>query len=226
MLGRLRRLLAPKPSFDGDHSQRFWTTRDDADPSYEAYWATRDNLARNAVGAAVAALPGDSLLEVGVHAGANLWAAAQRKNFARLAGTELSTPVLAYARKTLPEALGQPVELVQAAADNLPFPDKCFNVVLSSVMLVCIGPEAIEASLNELVRVCRGHLVLAEPFSDSPSEATPAGRLDPYPNTAYWIRNYAGLLAGRADLVSVQKLPPEVNMGHLDSITVLKVRHS
>jgi ubiquinone/menaquinone biosynthesis C-methylase UbiE len=216
---------APKlPNYDGAHSRNFWATRDAATPSFETAWTTRTNNARTAIGAAVAALPGDSVLEIGSHAGQNLWAIAQQKPDVRLAGVEISPIVLEFACKTLPEAIGRPVELLHASADKLPFPDNSFDIVLSGGSLVCIGPEAIMASLNEMVRVCRGHLVLAEPFSQNPAEATPEGRKDLYPNTSYWIRNYVGLLEGRADKVSVQTLPLEDKIGHLDSITILKVR--
>jgi len=61
-----------------------------------------------------------ALLEVGCHAGPNFWSINRGKRWERLAGTELSRPVLSYAQATLPEALGRPLDLVHAAADALP----------------------------------------------------------------------------------------------------------
>ena len=154
-----------RPRFTGAHARQWWETRDNgATSSAEVFWEGRTHPARDAVASVVATLPGDSILEIGVHAGPLLWAIAQRKTFRRLAGTELSAKVLEFTRANLPQALGQTVELVQAAADRLPFEDKSFDIVVTGVTLVCIGPDLILPSLNEVLRVCSGFLVLAEPL--------------------------------------------------------------
>lgn len=223
LLGLDRPTPAPTaPAFDGVHSKNWWATRDAESSSAAAYWGHRTHPSRDAIAQEVAKLPGTSLLEIGVHAGPTMWAIAQRRKFDRLAGTELSAPVLAFAKERLPAALGQPVELVSAAADNLPFPDKSFDIVVTCMVLQCIGPEAITYSLNEMLRVCRGHLVLGEPYSGDKMEACPEGRVDPYPNTSYWIRNYARILEGKAKLISRKMLPPDARMGHLDSVLVFE----
>jgi SAM-dependent methyltransferase len=219
MLQKLRRLFRPEPpQFDGEHSKTWWATRDTAESSSAApYWEHRTHPSRAAIAEEVAKLEGSSLLEVGVHAGPTMWAIAQRKKFERLAGTELSETVLDFTRGTLPAALGQPVELVQAAADSLPFPDNSFDIVCTCMVLVCIGPNDIERSLAEMLRVSRRYIVLGEPFSGEGPD-----RIDPYSNTSYWVRNYERLLGGRARLVLSKMLADEAKMGHLDSVLVFE----
>ena len=213
-----------RPNFGGSHSRSWWETRDKVTSSAESYWSRRNHPSRMAIARVIAALPGTSLLEVGTHAGPTLWAIAQRRQFHRLAGTELSPVILQFARKHLPEALGRDVELANAAADSLPFADKSFDIVVSAAVLACIGPELILESLDEMLRVCRGYLVLAESFSNNPRLANPRGRKERYPNTSYWVRNYPGLLKGRAELVDIVHLSPEERegQGHLSSVMVFK----
>lgn len=217
----------PPPSavkFDGEHSRTWWATRDDhGESTAPGYWAQRTFPARRALADAVAALDGSSLLEVGCHAGANLWAADQVKRWSKMAGTELSSTVLTFARQNLPTSLICPVEIVQARADDLPFPDDSFDVILTSNLLSCIGPLDIEKSLAELCRVSKRWLVLGEAIELDRRYATPEGREDPYPNTMYWIRSYDGLLKGRAERRNVITLPAEWHIGHLNSISIFEL---
>jgi hypothetical protein len=215
-----REASASHPLFDGNHSRRWWATRDAETSSAEGYWNQRTFPARTLIARAIEPLDGSTILEIGCHAGPNLWAVAQRKRLELIAGTELSRPVIEFARDHLPKALGQPVHLVEAAADGLPFPAGSFDIVLTSMVLQCIGPERIEPSLREILRVARRWLILAEPFEGDVRYATAPGRPDPYPNTMYWIRNYAGMLRDRAHLISTVHVPIDQRIGHLDSILV------
>jgi hypothetical protein len=224
MLDTLKRLLRPTPKapprYDGTHSRNWWTTRDKiGKSSAAAYWGHRNHPSRQAIAAAaVGVRTTGSLLEVGCHAGPTLYAISRAKRFKRMAGTELSSEILEFAKRNLPDAIGQPVELVQASADNLPFEDASFDVVVTCMMLQCIGPEDITASLNELLRVSRRFLILGEPYSADKMDACPEGRADYYPNTTYWIRNYARMLEGKAKVINTIHLPEEDRMGHLDSV--------
>ncbi|WP_137043632.1 class I SAM-dependent methyltransferase [Pseudolabrys sp. FHR47] len=210
---------ARMPRFDTDHAKTWWRTRDQTDPGLvEFYWQSRHAPARRAIAEVVKDLDGRSLLEIGCHAGANLWAISQVRSFERLTGTDLSPTVLAEARRRL-AAEGQAAELVLASTDALPFADKSVDIALTSVMLVCVGPEAIDASLDEILRVTRRWLVLCEPWSERKGEHP-----DRHPETTYWIRNYRERLEGRAEMTSVRHLPPEHRIGHLDSIAVFRLR--
>lgn len=72
------------------------------------------------------------------------------------------------------------------------------------------------ASLKDILRVSRRWIPLEEPHSARHEDTTVTGRIDRYPNTTYWIRNYAGLLKDRARLVSVTHVPKADRQGHLD----------
>jgi hypothetical protein len=60
------------PHYDGRQAKQWWRTRDrDEAGLTEFYWQSRQAPARRAIAEAVAALDGDSLLEIGCHAGPN-----------------------------------------------------------------------------------------------------------------------------------------------------------
>lgn len=122
----------------------------------------------------------------------------------------------------MPDALGRPVELLEAAADNLPFGDSDFDIVLVCAVLLCVGPDDISKSLDEIMRVTKRWLVLCEPFKDDPRHASELGDPEFYPNTTYWLRNYAGLLEGRAKLVSIRALERIHQLGHLRNVLVFE----
>lgn len=209
------------PVYSGEHSRQWWANRDAAQSSSQSYWDSRDSAARRLIARTIAGLEGNSLLEIGCHAGPNLYACAKQKHFARIAGTELSPQAMAFAKQHLPSEIG-PVEIVEARADALPFDEASFDIVLTGAVLVCIGPDEIMPSLNDILRVSRRWIVLAEPYSARLRDGTVTGRVDRYPNTTYWIRNYAALLKNKARLISVTRIPKGDRQGHLDSVTVLE----
>jgi len=216
----LRRILKPPPQYSGAHSKNWWMTRDNAEKSSaNAYWDGRDAAARRLMAQIVGSLDGNSLLEIGCHAGPVLWAVSQGRNFSRLAGTELSPTILEFARETLPKSLGRDVELVQASADNLPFTDKSFDIIVTNLVLSCIGPDDIGPSLSEILRVGRRYLVFGEPQGASIQR----DREDRYYETTYWIRNYARMLEGKARLLQRHEVRKDIRIGHLDEIAVFEI---
>lgn len=98
-------------------------------------------------------------LEVGVGSGLNLpfYTAA----VTRAVGVDLSAEMLRIAAQRA-ESLGLPIELIQADAEALPFPDASFDTVASSLVL-CTIPRP-EAALQEMARLSRpaGQIVLLE----------------------------------------------------------------
>jgi SAM-dependent methyltransferase len=73
------------------------------------------------------------------------------------------------------------LEQVEASADDLPFPDVSFDVVISLEMLEHVPPERREPSLGEMLRVLRpgGRLVVSFPADEM------AARLDTWLNTRF-----------------------------------------
>jgi ubiquinone/menaquinone biosynthesis C-methylase UbiE len=98
-------------------------------------------------------------LEVGVGSGLNL--PYYSGEVTRAVGVDLSTEMLTLARRRAREA-GLAIELVQADAEELPFPDASFDSAAVSLAL-CTIPNP-ERALRELARVCRsdGRIVMLE----------------------------------------------------------------
>jgi ubiquinone/menaquinone biosynthesis C-methylase UbiE len=204
--------------FPGWSSRHFWTEREAGNQAYiDGYWNTRTAPARAAIAAAIAPLEASSLLEVGAHCGPNLWAIRQARKDLRLEGTELSD----FVRREGQKLLGDTAALRYGDLRRLPYPSRSFDIVLSSNTLVCVGPRDIRRAMNELLRVATKWLVIAEPLDDSP--ASFSGTEDRYPNTCYWIRNYAALFQSITPC-SVESLTRiRETIGHLNSVMVLRL---
>ena len=94
--------------------------------------------------------PGMRVLDVGAGTGNASLPAAQRG--ARVTASDL-TPELLEAGRARAEAAGVELEWVEADAEQLPFRDEAFDVVISSIG-VMFAPHH-QAAADELVRVCR-----------------------------------------------------------------------
>jgi ubiquinone/menaquinone biosynthesis C-methylase UbiE len=195
-------------------SARFWANRHLETPEvWPAHWETRDAPYRVALVERLTAIPAQgSFLEVGCGNGPNLWALAQRTPGATLAGVDVSEAAIAYGVEAL-EAEGVAARLETSMADPLPFPDDSFDVVFTCGLLVCIGPDRIEAAMSELVRVARSAVLLLEGGSAEREVE------DPYPNTMYWRRDYALWLREQVPggAVRSEAVPPHLVHGHLDT---------
>ena len=92
---------------------------------------------------------GNRVLDVAAGTGNAAIPAAQRG--AAVTASDL-TPALLQAGAARPEAQGLELEWVEADAEQLPFADECFDVVISSIG-VMFAPYH-QAAADELVRVC------------------------------------------------------------------------
>ena len=132
--------------------QRVWSSGD-----YNRIAALTVPVAESLV--AVAGIrPGDAVLDVATGTGHAALAAARQG--ARTAGIDYVPALLAVARaRASAEQLG--IELVEAPAEELPYPDESFDVVLSAIGVMFAADHARSAS--ELVRVTKpgGRIALA-----------------------------------------------------------------
>ena len=216
-----------------EHAHEFWATREQGNAAWvEGYWNQRTHPVRDLIAAAVRSTGAKEVIEVGAHCGVNLWALANDHAYERVCGVDISDHVIATGRKLLLESgLARTPELLKSEAGSLPFPDRSFDTVLTSNLLVCIGPDDIAQSLREIYRVAKRHIVFAEPappsepFDGMSDAENIAGAIDQYPNTAYWIRDYHRALASLgcpSRIVSIRRIDPKDHIGHLNSITVLE----
>src|SRR5690606_6194815 len=99
------------------------------------------------------------VLEVAVGTGKNL--PLYPPEVEELVGVDLSPAMLEVARRRAAE-LGTDVELLEADAEALPFPDASFDTVASSLS-TCTFPDPVRA-LREMRRVCKpdGQILLLE----------------------------------------------------------------
>ena len=197
---------------DGEWSRHFWATREKNNPAFvQGYWDAAQRPLHRKIASTIAALPVETVIEPGAHCGTNLRALDRERRFTWLVGTDLSEHVVAAGQRLLGRELRSPHALHVGSADDICYPDGAFDLCLASGLLVCVGPERIEQTLREMLRVTRRYIVLCEPFDDTDSAATLDGRPDPYPNTMYWIRNYPALLARTSNIqvISCERLPEQ-----------------
>lgn len=108
---------------------------------------------------------GDVVLDVGCGTGTLAIAAARRVGASGVVcGLDASPPMIARARRKARKA-GLAVDFQVAVAENLPFPDRRFDVVLSTLMLHHLPRKARQQCAKEIGRVLKmGGRVLAVDF--------------------------------------------------------------
>lgn len=111
--------------------------------------------------------PGDSVLDVGCGTGTLAIAAKTRVGpSGTVCGIDASPEMLGRAIK---KAAGAEIEFRNAAVEALPYPDRKFDLVLSTVMLHHLPAGIRPAAASEIARVLKpGGRVLAVDFADSP----------------------------------------------------------
>jgi arsenite methyltransferase len=105
--------------------------------------------------------PGEHILEIGFGGGVGLALLQARCPEARVAGAEISTTMLAGARRRFRSALAaQTLDLREASVERLPWPDDTFEAVYT-INTIYFWPDAI-GGLREILRVLRpwGRLIL------------------------------------------------------------------
>jgi SAM-dependent methyltransferase len=96
--------------------------------------------------------PDDTVLDLGAGTGTlAIWLKERCPN-ARVVGLDADPDVLSRARRKAAEA-GCELELVQGFSNDLPFPDKHFDVVLSSLFFHHLTSEVKRETLSEVYRV-------------------------------------------------------------------------
>lgn len=106
---------------------------------------------------------GESVLDIGCGGGADTWVAAMKVgDEGKVVGIDLTSEMLAQAKKNLGTALIKSVFLQEASAEDLPFKDESFDVVISNGVFNLIPDKA--KALAEVFRVLKplGRLMIAD----------------------------------------------------------------
>jgi demethylmenaquinone methyltransferase/2-methoxy-6-polyprenyl-1,4-benzoquinol methylase len=121
-------------------------------PTYDRYAALlsfgQDPRWRRFLVSRVQAMPGDRVLDVATGTGAVAHELIRRTG-CRVVGVDVTPEMLAEARRRL----GPDIELVEARAEQLPFPDASFDALTFTYLLRYVDDPA--ATLRELARVVR-----------------------------------------------------------------------
>lgn len=142
------------------------------------------------------------VLEIGCGSGPNLKILAEKFPEALFCGIDISESAVARGRKLFLEWGISNVQLWRAGADDLSAcEDASFDVVISDATLLYVGPDKLETAIREMLRVCRGAIVLCEQHTNEDSF---------YEDR--WVHNYRKVFSLYAPGASLQfsKIPEGV----------------
>jgi arsenite methyltransferase len=121
--------------------------------------------------------PGEHVLDLGCGAGTDSLVAAQMVGEqGRVTGIDMTLPMLVKARAAAAELRATNVEFVESEAEQLPFPDESFDVVISNGVIDLIPDK--DAVFSEVSRVLKagGRMQIADVTIQNPVSAE--GRRD------------------------------------------------
>ena len=153
------------------------------------------------------------ILEVGCNTGTQLLML-REMGYANLYGIEIQSYALERARSRL-----QGAELSQASALSIPYPDKYFDLVFTSGVLIHISPTDLPRAFDEIQRCSRTWIWGFEYYASEPTEISYRGH-----NQLLWKTDFAKRYLERvADLELVrERRIPYVGNGNADSMFLLK----
>lgn len=155
------------------------------------------------------------VLEVGCNMGTQLLLLKQM-GYTRLCGIEIQDYALKLARVRL-----EGVQLIQASALSIPFPDQHFDLVFTSGVLIHIAPPDLPHALSEIHRCSRSWIWGFEYYSHEPTEICYRGH-----NNLLWKMDYASRYLNQfadLELVEEQRVP-YLNSENVDSMFLLRRR--
>ena len=120
------------------------------------------------------------ILEVGCNIGIQLLCLRQM-GFSNLHGIEIQSYALDRAKRNLPQAV-----LTQASAFRIPYPDRSFDLVFTSGVLIHIAPADLTAAIEEIHRCARTWIWGFEYYAPQTTEVVYRGH-----NSLLWKTDFA-----------------------------------
>ncbi|MBN2308471.1 MAG: methyltransferase domain-containing protein [Candidatus Hydrogenedentes bacterium] len=157
--------------------------------------------------------PASRILEVGANVGAQL-ALLRDLGFHRLYGVELQFYAIQQSREHAPG-----LHLVQASAFDLPFPDRSFDLVFTSGVLIHLSPETIGRALDEIRRCTRRYIWGWEYFAEEYRQIPYRGHED-----LLWKGDFAAMYRERFPGLrcAKEKRVPYLEGGNVDTMFLLE----
>ena len=177
----------------------------------EGYWENQNHPSKRFLADKIAGfLPFSSILEVGCASGPNLYLMAKRFPQAELTGIDINAAAVEYGNRQLTKEGISNVKLLEGKADELErFPDSSFDIVFTNALLIYIGPDKIEETIKNMLRISRSALVLMECYCFEPSKDV--NGMGVYYG-GIWIRDYAALLKQFVpeEQIRVNRIPEDI----------------
>lgn len=107
---------------------------------------------------------GESLLDVGCGTATLLMLAKSQHPTSRVVGIDPDEKILRIARKKIKNGYGLDIELIKAGAEQLPFENGSFDVIVSSLVFHHLPTDIKKRALREIYRVLKptGRFLLAD----------------------------------------------------------------
>lgn len=154
---------------------REYTARNTFEPSeLDALWMRNYGVTRTALNQRLLApIPRDArILEVGCNVG-NQLLLLHGMGYTNLHGVDVQTYALDIAKTRVPAASTR-----EASALNLPFPDKAFDLVFTSGLLIHIAPSDLPKVLGEIHRAAKTWILGSEYYAPNQQEIPYRGQHD------------------------------------------------
>jgi pseudaminic acid biosynthesis-associated methylase len=201
--------------FGREYTDRNSLTPEDLNALYQKnYGVTRTQLNKQFL----AGIPRDArILEVGCNTG-NQLLLLQQMGFRELFGIEIQPYALEGARSRL-----KGVQLLEAAAFDIPYPDGYFDLVFTSGVLIHVSPGDLPVAMAEIHRCSGSYLWGLEYYSPETTEINYRGH-----QNLLWKTDYANHYLKQFEDLELLKLEylPYLEGPNIDCVFLLKKRAS
>lgn len=151
--------------------------------------------------------PLKNVLEIGCNTGPNLYLLAQELPKAKLYGIDINRKAIEIGKQWLGKEKITNILLFIGKADKLElFPDKSVDLVFTDGTMLYVGPDKINKTINEMVRITRKALVFNEWHQEDKEEVC-------FYYYGHWVHNYRKLFEACSlpkDNIRISRIPGDI----------------